>query len=32
MAFFAGWPNTVNAFNVAKQVYEERGLPLEIDV
>ena len=32
MAFYAGWPNTVNAFNVAKQVYEERGLPLEIDV
>ena len=29
MAFYAGWPVTVNALNVAKQVYEERGLPLD---
>ncbi len=32
MAFYAGWPNSVNAFAVAKEVYEKRGLPLEIDV
>lgn len=31
MAFYAGWPNAVNAFTVAKEVYEERGLKLEFD-
>jgi 4-carboxymuconolactone decarboxylase len=25
LAFYAGWPNSVNAANVAKQVFEERG-------
>ncbi|MGD9892703.1 MAG: carboxymuconolactone decarboxylase family protein [Dehalococcoidia bacterium] len=25
MAFYAGWPTAVNAANVAKQVFEERG-------
>ena len=25
IAFYAGWPNGVNAANVAKQVFEEQG-------
>ena len=31
MAFYSGWPNAVNAFTVAKQVYEDRGLKTEFD-
>ncbi|MBD0312369.1 MAG: hypothetical protein ICV86_05635 [Microcoleus sp. T3-bin5] len=29
LAFYAGWPNAVTAIGVAKEVFENKGRPIE---